>query len=151
MGSDNIQALRDELRDLAAFLTRSPPRPPSPPSILSVASEPYQPPRIQLHNSPLPRPVVVSESAAPSSPPLPPLTMSLSPPPPSLSPTPSPSPSPAVSLSSTPSPLDKISDGCVNANGLDIQFGDVEFPWQDTVDPFVVVVHVAVVSELLHI
>ena len=59
---DNIQALRDELRDLAAFLTRSPPRPPSPPSILSVASEPYQPPRIQLRDSPVPRPVVVSET-----------------------------------------------------------------------------------------
>jgi hypothetical protein len=45
---DNIQALRDELRDLAAFLTWSPPRPPSPPSIVSVASEPYQHPQVQL-------------------------------------------------------------------------------------------------------
>jgi hypothetical protein len=59
---DNIQALRDELRDLAAFLTRSPPRPPSPPSIVSIASEPYQHPRVQLRDSPVPRLVVVSET-----------------------------------------------------------------------------------------
>ena len=58
---DNIQALRDELRDLATYLTWLLPRPRSPVSIVSLASEPQGQPQIQLHDSPVPRLDVVLE------------------------------------------------------------------------------------------
>ena len=47
------------MRDLAAFLTRSPPPRPRSPS--PIASEPRQPPRVQLRDSPVPRVDVVSD------------------------------------------------------------------------------------------
>ena len=58
---DNIRALRDKLRDLATYLTRSPPRPRSPASIVSLASEPQRHPRIQLRDSPVPRLDIIPE------------------------------------------------------------------------------------------
>ena len=62
---DNIRALRDKLRDLATYLTRSPPRPRSPASIVSLASEPQRHPRIQLRDSPVPRLDIIPEIRPP--------------------------------------------------------------------------------------
>ena len=80
------------MRDLATYLTRSPPpRPRSPASIISVASEPQRYPRIQLRDSPVPRLDVVPEirptgpRAAPAPRTASPQVIEISPPAPSLS------------------------------------------------------------------
>ena len=58
---DNIWTLREELRDLATYLTRSPPCPCSPTSIISLDSEPQRHPQIQPRNSQVPHLDVVPE------------------------------------------------------------------------------------------